>query len=162
MHIKEMVEREGYWIQPTCLEYNSFKKLNNTLGVMCWKAETFKSRDFVQMCLQQCVTWRTYLRWRLNVTWSQGILPVWVKESRGRKEWEREWEKYRERWMGCCCLSTVSIGLEAGSGRGTAAGSWYVCEGSGRSTGAGITLQAGKGLWRWQRGWRWRVWAPVW
>lgn len=67
-----------------------------------------------------------------------------MHSERGRKK--------RARRTGCCCSSRFSRELEPESGRGTAAGDWYVCGGSGGSAGAGITLQAGKGLWRWWRG----------
>lgn len=93
--------------------------------------------------------------------WSEKMIKK-AEIGRERETKESEIQRKRERWMSCYCLSTVSRELEPDPGRGTAARGWYVCKGSGGSAGAGITLQAGKGLWRWRRGWRWRVSAPVW
>lgn len=127
-------------------------KLNNSLEVL-------KGRNPQEWRFRANVLWKwnreihksagRYLRemmWDESFNWQNGKEPV-----KKLSKWVREREK-KVRRTGCCRSSRFSRELEPDSGRGTAAGDWYVCEGNGGSAGAGITLQAGKSLWRWWRG----------
>lgn len=105
---------------------------------MCFENETKK------LAIQQVVIWGKWCE--MNLLNDKVAKKRWrnCQSGRGRKK--------RARRTGCCRSSRFSRELVPDSGRGTAAGDWYVCEGSGGSAGAGITLQAGKSLWRWWRG----------
>lgn len=127
------------------------RKLNNTLWVL-------KCRNMQERIACKCafrLKWRnaqfsTSLSEGNDVRWIFQMLK-WQRNGKGTTQSERGRKKRAWR-TGCCCSSRFSRELEPESGRGTAAGDWYVCGGSGGSAGAGITLQAGKGLWRWWRG----------